>query len=79
MDITKHCELKIAPRAVFDSLDERRSRVRFMVPIRPGGDWRAVTWGAFAREIRSIALFLAAAGLRPAIAAAIFAPTASSG
>ena len=43
-------ELKIAPRAVFDSLPTRRSRVRFLVPTS-GGDWRAVTWGGFAAEI----------------------------
>jgi long-chain acyl-CoA synthetase len=73
MDITPYTELKIAPRAVFDTLPERRSRVRFMVPIA-GGDWRAVTWGAFAAQIRSIALFLAASGLGPRDRAAIFAP-----
>lgn len=61
MDITPYLDLRIAPRAVFDSLEDRKSRVRFMVPSRPGegGDWRAVTWGAFAQEIREIALFLA--------------------
>ncbi len=59
MDITPFLELRIAPRAVFDSLEERRTRVRFMVPAPKGeGDWRAVTWGAFADEIREIALFL---------------------
>ena len=73
MDITPYTELKIAPRAVFDTLPERRSRVRFMVPL-PGGDWRAVTWGAFAAQIRSIALFLGTAGLGPRDRAAIFAP-----
>jgi long-chain acyl-CoA synthetase len=75
VDITPYLELKIAPRAVFDSLPERRSRVRFMVPI-PGrpGDWRAVTWGAFANEIRSASLFLSASGLGSRDRAAIFAP-----
>src|SRR5688572_28091962 len=59
MDITPFLDLRIAPRAVFDSLEERRSRVRFMVPTPKGeGDWRAVTWGTFADEIREIALFL---------------------
>ncbi len=43
--------LKIAPRAVFDNLPERGSRVRFMIPTGDG-DWRAVTWGAFASQIR---------------------------
>jgi len=57
MDITPYLELRIAPRAVFDSLAERKSRVRFMLPT-PNGDWRSVTWGAFAQEIREIALFL---------------------
>ncbi|MFO0763181.1 MAG: AMP-dependent synthetase/ligase [Byssovorax sp.] len=73
MDITPYTELKIAPRAVFDSLAERRSRVRFMLPEK-GGDWRAVTWGAFAAQIRKIALFLGTAGLTSGDRAAIFAP-----
>src|SRR5687767_13609394 len=72
MDITPYRELKIAPRAVFDRLDERSSRVRFMVPTET--DWRAVTWGAFARQIRQAALFLQAAGFKPGDRAAIFAP-----
>ena len=73
MDITPFTELKIAPRAVFDSLAERRSRVRFMLPT-PDGDWRAVTWGAFASQIRRAALFLGTAGLASRDRAAIFAP-----
>ena len=73
MDITPYTELKIAPRAVFDSLPERRSRVRFMLPT-PEGDWRAVTWGAFAAQIRKAALFLGTAGLASRDRAAIFAP-----
>jgi long-chain acyl-CoA synthetase len=56
MDITPFMDLRIPPRAVFDSLAERRSRVRFMVP--EGDDWRAITWQAFANEISQIALFL---------------------
>ena len=60
MDITPYLDLRIAPRAIFDSLPERRSRVRYMVPT-PEGDWRSVTWGAHAKEIREIALFLAVA------------------
>ena len=73
MDITPYTELKIAPRAVFDSLPERRSRVRFMLPVS-GGDWRAVTWGAFATQIRRAALFLGTAGLKPGDRGAVFAP-----
>ncbi|GAB4206144.1 MAG: AMP-dependent synthetase/ligase [Sandaracinaceae bacterium] len=72
VDASKFTELKIAPRAVFDSLPERRSRVRFMVPTADG-DWRAVTWGAFANEIRELALFLSARGLKMGERAAIFA------
>ena len=32
MDITPFLDLRIAPRAVFDALAERQTRVRFMVP-----------------------------------------------
>jgi long-chain acyl-CoA synthetase len=74
MDITPFLDLRIAPRAVFDSLEERRTRVRFMVPAPKGeGDWRAVTWGAFAQEIREIALFLSTV-LELGDRAAIYAP-----
>jgi long-chain acyl-CoA synthetase len=58
MDVTPFLDPKIAPRAVFDALDERRTRVRFMVPVPGTKDWRAVTWGAFADQIRELALFL---------------------
>ena len=51
MDITPYTELKIDPRAVFDTLSERKTRVRFMLPT-VDGDWRSVTWGAFATQIR---------------------------
>ncbi|MBL8957768.1 MAG: long-chain fatty acid--CoA ligase [Myxococcaceae bacterium] len=73
MDVTPYLEIKPAPRVVFDALPERRTRVRFMLPT-PDGDWRAVTWGAFATQIRRCALFLASAGLKPGDRAAIFAP-----
>ncbi len=73
IDISRYEELKIAPRAVFDSLQERRTRPRFMLPT-PGGDWQAVTWGAFADAIRSVAGFLAALGLKHGERGAIFAP-----
>jgi long-chain acyl-CoA synthetase len=56
VDVTPFLDLSIAPRAVFDRLDERRTRPRFMVP--EGDDWRAVTWGAFADEIRAVACWL---------------------
>lgn len=72
VDASRFTELKIAPRAVFDSLPERRTRVRFMVPTE-GGDYRAVTWGAFATEIRELALFLSARGLEMGERAAIYA------
>lgn len=56
MDITPYLDLRIAPRAVFDSLPERRARPRFMVP--DGKDWRAVTWQAFADQIQAIGTYL---------------------
>ncbi len=73
MDITPFLELKPAPRAIFDALPERKTRARFMLPT-PDGDWRAVTWGAYAKSIRQAALFLASAGLQQGDRAAIFAP-----
>jgi long-chain acyl-CoA synthetase len=72
MDVTPYLTPRIAPRAVFDSLDERRSRVRFMLP-RPDGDFSAVTWGAFADQIRAISLF-SASEMKSGERAAIFAP-----
>jgi long-chain acyl-CoA synthetase len=73
MDITAYLELKPAPRAVFDSLPERKSRVRFMLPTAEG-DWRSVTWGAFAKSIRQAAMFLPSVGFQPGDRAAIYAP-----
>jgi long-chain acyl-CoA synthetase len=73
MDITKYLEIKPAPRAVFDTLEERRTRVRFMLPT-PDGDWKSVTWGAYAKGIRQATLFLASVGLQPGDRAAVFAP-----
>jgi len=73
MNITPYLDLKIAPRAVFDSLPERSARPRFMLPTADG-DWHAVTWGAFARQIRDVALFLASAGLKSGERACVFAP-----
>jgi long-chain acyl-CoA synthetase len=72
MDITPFLDLRIAPRAVFDALADRQSRVRFMVPTGTG-EWRAVTWGAFALEIRELALFLGSV-LKGGERGAIYAP-----
>jgi long-chain acyl-CoA synthetase len=73
MDITPYLDLKPAPRAVFDSLAQRKTRARFMLPT-PDGDWRAVTWGAFAKSIRQAAMFLPSVGFQPGDRAAIYAP-----
>jgi long-chain acyl-CoA synthetase len=73
MDITPYLDLKPAPRAVFDTLAERSTRARFMLPTADG-DWRAVTWGAYAKLIKHAALFLASAGMKSGDRAAIFAP-----
>ncbi len=73
MDITPYTELKIAPRAVFDTLAERRSRPRFMLPTGDG-DWRCVTWGAFAGQIKDVALFLSSIGLKAGDRGCVFAP-----
>ncbi len=79
MDITPYLELKIAPRAVFDTLAERRTRARFMLPT-DDGDWTVVTWGAFAKQIREMALFLdRRRGSRAASGRASSRPTAWSG
>jgi long-chain acyl-CoA synthetase len=73
MDITPYLEPRIAPRAIFDSLEDRRARPRFMLQ-RPDGDWESVTWGAFAQQIRRCATFLAAVGLKAGERACVFAP-----
>ncbi len=75
MDITPFLDLRIAPRAVFDALTDRSTRVRFMVPdpTRGPGEWRAVTWGTFAQEIRELALFLGSV-LKGGDRGAIYAP-----
>jgi long-chain acyl-CoA synthetase len=71
LDLARYETIKPAPRAVFDRLAERATRVRYMVP--DGKDWRAVTWGRYARTIRQIACFLEAAGFEPGERATIFA------
>ncbi len=73
MDVTAYSDLKPAPRQIFDRLDERRTRPRFMLPTADG-DWRSVTWGAYAKGIRQAALFLSSVGLSSGDRAAIFAP-----
>jgi len=73
MDITPYLEMKTAPRALFDALPERAARVRFMLPT-PDGDWRAVTWAAFARQVRNVALYLSSAGLKSGDRAAVYSP-----
>jgi long-chain acyl-CoA synthetase len=52
---------------VFDRLATHGDRVRFYAP-------EPVTWHAFARRIRGVALFLRETGFRPGDRAAVFAP-----
>ena len=53
IDLARYEELRPGPRAVFDRLEERRVRVRFMV--REGDDWRAVTPRAFPFSAAAVA------------------------
>ncbi|MBX3248661.1 MAG: AMP-binding protein [Myxococcales bacterium] len=72
MDVARYTsELRIAPQIVFDHLPERRTRPRFMV--HDGDDWRAVTWQAFADQIRDVALYLGTE-LKSGDRACVFAP-----
>ncbi|MBK8253754.1 MAG: AMP-binding protein [Polyangiaceae bacterium] len=71
MDITPFLDMKIAPRAVFDSLAERKDRPRFYVP-KSDGEYTTVTWGAFADLIKNATLFLGRAGLTSGDRGAIF-------
>ena len=73
MDVTPYLELKPAPVVLFEALEERRARPRFMLPTEEG-DWRAVTWGAFGDQIRDIALYLRSLDLGEDARAAVFAP-----
>lgn len=73
MDVTAYLDIKPAPHAIFERLPTRRARPRFMLPTGQG-DWRAVTWGAYATLVRQAALFLAAVGVQPKDRVAIFAP-----
>ena len=72
MDVTPYLEMKTAPQVVFDALEERRTRPRFMV-AGEDGDWAAVTWGAYAQQIRRVACFLRGVGLEAADRACVFA------
>ncbi len=74
MDVTRFLEPRIAPRAVFDDLAGRRSRVRFMVPSKEGDGWTSVTWEAYAGLIRELSLFLSASGLRAGDRAIVLSP-----
>ena len=73
MDVTPYLDLHPAPRAIFDNLEERRTRVRFMLPT-DDGDWTGMTWQAVANQIRRIGQFLLDAGLKSGDRVAIFAP-----
>ena len=72
MDIAPFMEMKIAPYAVFAALEERKDKVRFMVPDGAGG-WEPVTWGTFADQIRELGLYLATI-LQAGDRAAVYAP-----
>ena len=71
MDVTPFLDLKIAPKVIFDSLPERKTRPRFMIPT-PEGDYRVVTWGGFADMIRKMACFLSSVGFSSGDRGAIF-------
>ena len=73
MDVSAYLDVKPAPRAVFDRLEERRTRPRFMLPT-DDGHWKSVTWGQFADQIRKCALYLDELGIGRGDRAAIFAP-----
>ncbi len=73
LDLSRFREPKPAPKILVDALLERRTRARFMVETADG-DFRAVTWGAYAKQMRHAALFLAASGFERGERAAIFAP-----
>ena len=74
MDVSKYlAEMKIAPLAVFDSLPERGSRARFMLPAKDGG-WTPFTWQEFADQIRDMGGFLSSLGMAAGDRAAIYAP-----
>jgi long-chain acyl-CoA synthetase len=51
-----------------------RLGVRSAMRYRDGGDWRDITWSEYGRAVREVASGLAAIGVRPGDAVAIFAP-----
>ncbi len=71
IDLARYEEIRPAPRAVFDRLEERATRVRYMVP--EGSDYRAVTYESYAAQIEALSLFLASVGFEPGERAAVFA------
>lgn len=73
MDVTPYLELKIAPRAIFDRLQERRAQVRFMLPGE-NETWKPVTYQEFADDIRRASLGLRDLGLKNGEVAAILSP-----
>lgn len=72
MDVTPYMDLRIAPIHVFDALEERGSRPRFMIPR--DDDWEAVTWNAFGEMIRDVGMWLRSVGVSTEDRVAIFAP-----
>jgi long-chain acyl-CoA synthetase len=81
MEITDKLDLKLAPREVFDQLDDRADEARFMVPSDATASsndeeaWEPVTWQTFADQIRRAALYLREeTALEPGGRSAIFAP-----
>mgnify|MGYP000868805740 CR=1 FL=1 len=76
MDVQKYFQhaggaLRTPAQIVFDFLPERSTRPRFMVA--ENGDWKAVTWQAFADQIRDVALYLGTE-MQTGDRACIFAP-----
>jgi long-chain acyl-CoA synthetase len=71
MDVTPLLPIRPAPVAVFDRLATHRDRPRFHV--RSGSEWRPVTWGEFARQIRGFARWLVDHDVQPGDRVAIYA------
>lgn len=76
MDVTPYLDILPAPRVVFERIDRDpalRDAARFYRGASDGS-WEPVTWGAFADQIRNVALCLHDAGLAAGERAAIYAP-----
>jgi long-chain acyl-CoA synthetase len=73
IDLSRYLDLRSAPRVLFDLVDERAARPRFHIAGPGGAIARTVTWAEHAAEIRHLAAFLLAAGIRPGDRAAILA------